>query len=161
MFLLQPTSSTDGWPSISVQLSHGASAQISKCWSHPWRLQWVQSDDQFQGTCDIDRLPTDGFYIAWKCWMVRLFRSLLSAYLISVVPSAFQLLFSSYENTVSFFFCLSMFTCCLLYRYFNRDVRGVRDFFAKRFKFESASYPSFADIRCVYVCTFIQLSFGY
>lgn len=32
-------------------------------------------------------------------------------------------------------------------RYFDRDVKCIRDFFAKRFNYESELFPTFKDIR--------------
>lgn len=35
----------------------------------------------------------------------------------------------------------------LFYRYFDRDVKCIKDFFAKRFNYESELFPTFKDIR--------------
>lgn len=43
---------------------------------------------------------------------------------------------------VHFFFFFN-FAC----RYFDRDVKCIRDFFAKRFNYESELFPTFKDIR--------------
>ena len=32
-------------------------------------------------------------------------------------------------------------------RYFDRDVQCIRDFFVRRFSYESELYPKFADVR--------------
>lgn len=37
----------------------------------------------------------------------------------------------------------------LFSRYFDRDVKCVREFFMKRFNYESELYPTFSDIRFV------------
>lgn len=35
-------------------------------------------------------------------------------------------------------------------RYFDRDVKCIRDFFMKRFSYESELFPTFSDIRFVH-----------
>lgn len=36
------------------------------------------------------------------------------------------------------------------FRYFDRDVKCIREFFMKRFGYESELYPTFSDIRFVF-----------
>lgn len=36
---------------------------------------------------------------------------------------------------------------CIFYRYFDRDVNCIREFFKKRFNYESELFPTFKDIR--------------
>lgn len=47
------------------------------------------------------------------------------------------------KKKMSVLFTSSIFVC----RYFDRDVKCIRDFFAKRFNYESELYPTFKDIR--------------
>lgn len=42
-----------------------------------------------------------------------------------------------------FFFFFKNIVC----RYFDRDVKCIRDFFAKRYNYESELFPTFKDIR--------------
>lgn len=50
------------------------------------------------------------------------------------------------------FFC-PLKKILVLSRYFDRDVKCIRDFFAKRYNYESELYPTFKDIR--YLLLFI------
>lgn len=43
--------------------------------------------------------------------------------------------------------CLLFTFSNFVYRYFDRDVKCIRDFFAKRHNYESERYPTFKDIR--------------
>ena len=52
-----------------------------------------------------------------------------------------------------------LFSCIVFYlcRYFDRDVQCIRDFFKRRFSYESHLYPSFSDIMYVAVHAFTSL----
>ena len=60
------------------------------------------------------------------------------------VPCMVQILFQL--NNMNDVQCVFLFLFSSS-RYFNRDVQCIRDFFLRRFSYESELYPKFADVR--------------